>query len=277
MKTTASTEVEWVTITPDKVVVANTENIWICSAFANNGQLAEPMTENSNAVKTGKLLQGTIAAAKAAIPFSCKPPKSTPSQLVWRLIYAYHMAQATSILMRKAGRNFAIALRHALGNWAYYQAQQEAKNAQLILQDIESLGYNAEELVQAVMPSVSTTLLNYFRRSVDDLDPIDCVGYRYATECLSLNYSQGDIQQQECLFSADSRGGCLKISNSPDYHTKQLKECLDLVARLSARERTRVMRSCYETALLLFSLPIAGYLSEAELQCMFEPFKLGRC
>jgi len=64
MNTTASTEVEWVTITPDKVVVANTANVWICSPFANDGQFAESMSGKGNTAVTRNLLDGAMAAAE---------------------------------------------------------------------------------------------------------------------------------------------------------------------------------------------------------------------
>lgn len=275
MKFTTSTEIEWATITPDKVVVANTESVWICSSLVNDGQFAEAMTGKSNSAKTSKLLDGAIAAGKEAIPFGCKPPTLTPNQLIWQLIDDYHLAYATPMLMREASRRFTIALRHELGNWAFERAKVEADRARLILLDIESLGYKAEELVQAIVPSVSTTLLDYFKRGVGDIDPIDCVGYIHATDRLSLNARQDHLQKISYLLP--TRNGAdwyLNVCSSPGENAQHLVDNVDMISRLSSRERLRVMRSCYETALLLFSLPREGYLSEIELECLLEPFRL---
>ena len=275
MKITASSDLEWATITPDKVIVANTEKVWICSPFTRDTQFAEPMTRIANTAITRRLLDGAMGAAKMAIPFSCNPPALTPNQLVWQLISAYHQARATPILMREAGQRFAIALRHDLSNWAFEKAKENNDRHRLALLDIKSLGYRAKELVEAITPSVSTTLLDYFQRSVNDLDPIDCVGYIHATERLSFNESKQHIQAIDNLLPENINATrCLRMDSSLSNDPEKVEPNADLIARLSSPERTRVIRACYETSLLLFSLPRKGYLLEAELEEMLKPFKL---
>lgn len=275
MNTTASTEVEWVTITPDKVVVANTANVWICSPFANDGQFAESMSGKGNTAVTRNLLDGAMAAAEMAVPVSCNPPTLTPNQLVWQLVSAYHLGKATPILMKEAGQRFAIALRHDLSNWAFERAKEEADHDRLALLDIKSLGYRAEELVEAITPSVATTLLDYFQRSVNDSDPIDCVGYIHATERLSHKERKQHIRAIDDLLPENINATrCLRVRNHCGNDAEKVESNADLIARLSSPERTRVIRACYETSLLLFSLPRAGYLLEAELEEILKPFKL---
>ena len=53
-----------------------------------------------------------------------------------------------------------------------------------------------------------------------------------------------------------------------------LDENVALIAELSAAERTRIARACYETALMLFSPPPGGYISDEELQEILEPLKV---
>ncbi len=274
MKITASSDLEWATITPDKVIVANTEKVWICSPFAENTQFAESMTGIANTAITRRLLDGAMGAAKMAIPFSCSPPDLTPNQLVWQLVSAYHLAHAIPILMKEAGQRFAIALRHDLSNWAFEQAKEEADRDRLALLDIQSLGYRAEELVAAIIPSVSTTLLDYFQRSVKDIDPIDCVGYIHATECLSHSEGKEHIQAIDNLLPENINATrCLRMDSSLSNDSEKVEQNADLIARLSSPERTRVIRACYETSLLLFSLPRKGYLLESELEEMLQPFR----
>ncbi|MGB5711367.1 MAG: hypothetical protein WBM44_10715 [Waterburya sp.] len=274
MKTTASTEVEWVTITPDKVIVANTENVWLHSPLDNEGQFAEPMIGNANSAKTSKLLDGAVAAAKIATPFSSNK-FLTPNRLVWQLGGAYHIAHATPTLMKKAGQRFAIALRHGLGNWAFEKAKKETGHDRLVLLDIKSLGYRAEELVKAIIPSASTTLIDYFQRSVSDVDPIDCVGYVHALERMSLGARKEHIHKIDDLLPLNvDATRCLRVDHSLGVNTKHLEENVDMIARLAPSERTRVIRACYETALLLFNYPREGYLSETELEYLLKPFKL---
>ena len=275
MKISASTEVEWATITPDKVVVANTENAWICSPFAHNGQFADPTIGIGDSTKTSKLLDGAMAAASMATAFNPKSLTLSSNRLVWQLIGAYQIAYATPILMRKASQRFAIALRHDLSNWALEKARKKATQARLLLIDIESLGYRSEELVRAITPSVSTTLVNYCQRSVRDKDPIDCVGYVHALERLSLSSRKKDLQKIDNYLPSDvDFSRYLELNNTLGGETKNVEGNADLIARLSSAERTRVIRACYETALLAFSPSTEAYLSEIELEYLLQPFRL---
>jgi len=144
-----------------------------------------------------------------------------------------------------------------LSNWAFERAKEEADHDRLALLDIKSLGYRAEELVEAITPSVATTLLDYFQRSVNDSDPIDCVGYIHATERLSHKERKQHIRAIDDLLPENINATrCLRVRN----------HC--------GNDADKVIRACYETSLLLFSLPRAGYLLEAELEEILKPFKL---
>ncbi|MEM9507344.1 MAG: hypothetical protein AAGA16_06595 [Cyanobacteria bacterium P01_E01_bin.35] len=273
MKTTASAE--WATIAPDKVVVATAEKVWLESPWENGDRFAQPMTGLGNAAITSKLLDGAMAAAKMAIPIAEKPPVLTPTRLVWQLAGAYHIAHATPRLMKEASQRFAFALRHDLSNWSYEKAQKETGHDQLALLDIDSLGYQAAELVEYMIPPAAKVLVDYFQRSVQDKDPIDCVGYAYALERISLGAKQEHIQQIENLLPSDVNATrCLKVHSRLGSDAIHLGDTVDLIARLSATERDRVIRACYETALLLFSPPPEGYWLERQLETMLSPFKL---
>jgi len=275
MKTTTSTDVEWATIAPDKVIVATAEKVWLCSPSTDGDRYTEPMTGTGNIATTKKLLDGAMAAAKVTIASSQKPPDSTLNRYVWRLLGAYQVAHATPILMREAGENFAVAARVDLSNWAYEKAKEETGHDRLALLDIKSLGYRAEELVEAIIPASAVVLVDYFRRSVQDVDPIDCVGYAHALERMSLGAKQEHIDSIEDLLPVNVNATrCLRVHSSLGADTEHVNENVEMIARLSPVERTRVIRACYETALLLFSPPREGYHSEAELEDMFQPFKL---
>lgn len=274
MITSSSTEIEWATIAPDKVIVATSENVWLHPIVDNGDRFAEPMTGIGSTTTTKKLLDGAMAAAaKVAIP-SDKPPALTPNRLVWQLAGAYQTAHATPPLMEEAGQRFAAASRHSLSNWAFQKAKEETGHDQLALLDIKSLGYRAEELVQAIIPSAATTLVDYFKRSVHDLDPIDCVGYTHALERLSLGAKKEHIRKIEGLLPPNVNATrCLRVHSSVGGDVEHVEENVEMIAQLSSTERTRIIRACYETALLLFSPPKEGDLLETELENMFEPFK----
>lgn len=274
MQTTASSVVDWATIAPDKVVVANSQKVWLYSSLDDVDPSAKRISAGNTAI-TRNLLDGAMAAAKVAISSEKKPPAFTPNRYIWRLAGAYQIAHVTPMLMREAGERFASANRHELSDWAFEKAQEETGHDRLALLDIQSLGYRAEELVQSIIPAASMTLVDYFQRSVSDIDPIDCVGYTHALERLAIGAKKEHIEQVENLLPADVNATrCLKVHSSVGGDAEHVEENVEMIARLSFAERTRVIQACYETALLLFSPPQEGYFSEVELEEMLKSFKI---
>ena len=275
MKTTASTEVEWAIIAPDKVVVATAEGVWLDSPQSDSDRFTKPITGAGNTAITKQLLDGAMAAANMAITLEEKPPALTLNRYVWQLAGAYQIAHATPELMKEAGQRFASVERHILSEWAFEKARQETGHDRLALLDIKSLGYRAEELVREIIPSASMTLIDYFWRGVHDVDPTDCVGYAHALEHLSFGVKPEHIDKIESLLPANVKATrCFKVHGSMGGDVEHVEENEEMIAGLSFAERTRIIRACYETALLLFSPPKEGYLAEAELEEMLKPFRL---
>ena len=275
MKITASTEAEWVTISPHKVLVATASQVWLESTWENRERFEQPKADPSNVEITSKLLDGAMAAAQMVIPIRENPPALTPNRLVWQLAGAYHIAHATPKLMQEASKKFTLALRHDLSNWAYEKGKKETGHDNLALLDIEALGYQAAELVEFMTPPAAKILVEYFQRSVSDRNPIDCIGYVYAMERMSFGAKLEHIQQVQSLLPPGVNATrCLKVHSSLGDDAQHLADNVDLIARLSATERDRVIRACYETALLLFSPPPEGYWLERQLDTMLRPFKL---
>ncbi len=274
MQTTASSVVDWATIAPDKVVVANSQKVWLYSSLDDVDPSVKRISAGNTAI-TRNLLDGAMAAAKVAIPSGVNPPALTPNRYIWRLAGAYQTTHATPTLMEEAGQRFALTDRHELSDWAFEKAKEETGHDRLALLDIESLGYRAEELVQAIIPPAAMVLVDYFKQSVQDLDPIDCVGYTHALERMSLGAKKEHIQEIDALVPANVNATrCLRVHSSVGGDAEHVEENVEMIAALSFSERNRVIRACYETALLLFSPPQEGYFSEVELEEMLKPFKI---
>jgi pyrroloquinoline quinone (PQQ) biosynthesis protein C len=129
------------------------------------------------------------------------------------------------------------------------------------------LGYDAEAVVEALVPSSATALVDYFIRSVQTPDPIACVGYSYAMERLALAVSEKHIQTVEALLpSGTCATRCLRVHSGVGADVEHVEETIKLVAALTSEERTRIAIACYETALLSLSLPQRNYPSDQELQ-----------
>ena len=275
MTTTSSTQIEWVSIAPKKIIVATPSEVKLHTPLDNTDRFLEPMVGVGNVATTGKLLDGAIAAAKIAVASDAVPPKMTLNLFVWQLAGAYQVTHATPPNMKQASQKFALLNRRVLSSWASDKAEEEKGHDRLALIDLQSLGYRAEELVKKIVPSAATSLVDYFTRSVNDSDPIDCVGYTHALERLSLGAKEEHIQRVEALLPPGINATrCMRVHSSVGADAHHVAENVETIAGLSSAERIRVVRACYETALMIFSPPPEGYHSETELERMFEPFRL---
>ena len=94
-------------------------------------------------------------------------------------------------------------------------------------------------------------------------------------ERLSLGIGEDYIQKVEALLPPETKATrCLRVHSSVGADAAHVDENVSLIAGLSAEERTRIARACYETALICFSPPPGEYISDKELQQILEPLKL---
>ena len=152
--------------------------------------------------------------------------------------------------------------------------EEETGHDRLALLDIKSLGYDAEGVVEKLQPPAAIALMDYFTRSVRDENPIDSVGYTYTMERLSLGVGLDYIQKVEALLpSKVNATRCLRVHSAVGADAGHVDENISIIANLSASERTRIARACYETALMLFSPPPGDYISDEQLQEILAPLK----
>ena len=115
------------------------------------------MSHADTIARTQKLLDRAIAYAWHTVKTDRRPPKLTPIRWVWRLAGAYHSSRHTTRLMEEAARRFAASGRQSLAEWAAQKAKEEAGHDRLALLDIQSMGYEAEAVVKALVPSAATS------------------------------------------------------------------------------------------------------------------------
>ncbi|MFQ4144384.1 hypothetical protein [Chlorogloeopsis sp. ULAP02] len=270
-------DIEWARVAPDTVVVATSERVWVYrpSSTDSSNIFTQPMSGAGSVATTQKLLDTSIVLAKRAVSSSYQPRALNPTFWIWSLARQYHLTQFTSRLMEEARERFAAAGREVLAQWAAHKAIEERGHDRLALLDIQSLGYNAEAVVEALVPPSAKALVDYFTRTVQAIDPIGCVGYAYTMERLALGVSEKHIQALEALLPPGTNATrCLRVHSNVGSDVEHVQETVELVAGLSPEERTNVAIACYETALLDFSSSQNGYPSEEELQGILRPLAL---
>jgi hypothetical protein len=271
------TMIEWAQIAPGKVIVATEARAWLYQPHSAEDRFSQAMEGAGSIATTRKLLDTAIAAAKYAVNFTVRPPALTATRWVWRLASAYHLTSPVPQLMKDAAKGFAANSRSDLEYWALEKAEEEKGHDRLALLDIQSLGYDAKAVVKALVPPAAVALMDYFTRSTQDDDPIDCVGYTYTMERLSLGIGEEYIQKVELLLPPQTNATrCLRVHSSVGVDAEHVDETVLMVARLTPSERIRIARACYETALMCFSPPPEVYISDEELQQILQPLKLDR-
>ncbi|MDM9385150.1 hypothetical protein QUB80_31335 [Chlorogloeopsis sp. ULAP01] len=270
-------DIEWARVAPDTVVVATSERVWVYrpSSTDSSNIFTQPMSGIGSVATTQKLLDTSIVLAKRAVSFSDQPPVLTPTLWIWSLAGQYHLTHSTPRLMEEARELFAAAGREVLAQWAAQKAIEESGHDRLALLDIQSLGYDAEAVVEAIFPPSAKALVDYFTRTVQAIDPIGCVGYAYTMERLALGVSEKRIQAVERILPPGTRATrCLRVHSGVGSDVEHADEIIELVAGLTPEERTKVAIACYETALLDFSSSQNDYPSEEELQHILRPLAL---
>ena len=270
-----SEKLEWAQIALDKVVVASSERAWLYQPQSSEDRFAKPMECAGSFTTTKKLLDTAIAAAKVAVQSDARPPALTATRWVWRLAGAYHLTASVPRLLKDAAVGFAANSRSNLKSWALEKVEEETGHDRLALLDIQSLGYDAEAVVRELHPPAAKALMDYFARSVQDDDPIDGVGYTYTMERLSLGIEQDYIDKVESFIPPEVNATrCLRVHSAIGADAGHVDENVEMIAQLSATERTRIARACYETALMLFSPPPGDYIADEEIKEVLEPLKV---
>jgi hypothetical protein len=256
-------------IEPKKVGIATTKSIFDADLHRENLVSADSIAQ------TQKFLDRAIVLAWKHVKSNRRPPALTRIRWVWRLAGAYHSSRHTTRLMEQAAQNFAASGRKTLAQWAAQKAREEAGHDRLALRDIQSMGYDAFAVVQALVPSPIQALVDYFIQSVQATDPIGCVGFFYAAERLGTFQGEDYIQNVDALLpSGINATRWLRIHSGVGAEVKHVEETIEVIAMLTRQERNYVARACYETLLLRFSPPKEDYISDEELQNILKPLEL---
>lgn len=277
-----SIAMEWAEVAPGRVVVATADRVWVhVPVFQGQPDLfALPMDGAGSVETTRRLLDGAIGAAGRDAPRVTVRPSLTPARWAWRLAGYYRTTHATPRLMAVAAERFAAAGREALAAWARDKVQDEAGHDRLALRDLDALGYDSDRVVDDVAPPTAEALVRYFEACVlgngDGDDLVGCVGYAYALERLALERGPADIAAVEAILPPGVMATrCLRVHSATGSDAGHVEDTVRLVAGLSAPERVRVARACYETAAIYCTPPAGGFITEEALVARLSAFSHG--
>lgn len=259
---------EWAAVAPGTVVVATADAAWLHRPDLLSGDaFSTPMHGPGTKATTKNLLDAAVGAAQRAAVRPSAPPPLTPARWVYRLSGYYQTTHATPRLMAEASARFRASGREALARWAESKVRDERGHDELALRDIRAMGYDAEAVVNTLVPTTAAALVRYFTSAVRATDPIGCVGYAYALERLALGQDAGYVKRVEALLPKGvTATRCLRVHSAAGSDARHVDETALVVSGLDAPERAQIALACYETTALCYSPSEEGFLSEDALQ-----------
>jgi len=267
--------IEWARVAAGKVVVATPHDAWLHRSRVDGlpDDFGHSMTARGRTGTTRWLLDGAIGAASVGWRASSAAQPLTPIRWAWRLAGFYRTTEATSRLLPEAARRFGAAGRRALEAWARMRTREERGHDRLALRDIAGLGYDPPLVVERFAPPGACALVDYFTRAVRDTDdPIGCVGYSYVLERLAAERGAADVDAIETMLPPGVRATrCLRVHSAAGSDEAHIASTIEMVARLSAREREAVATACYETARLFYCTNHVKLPDDDELNELLAP------
>ena len=267
--------IEYIQITARSAIAVTEDSVWVRTFSDGSSFPIQPPTNNIYSIETTKkLLDTAIVLGKRVASVERQLPGLSVENWLWSLIGQYHLTHPTPQLMREAARRFKAQGRQQLAEWAEEKAIEETGHDRLALLDIQSLGYQAQALVDTYMSPSTKASIDYFIRSVRTGDPIKVVGYAYTLERIALAVKEKHIQAIENILpSGINATRCLRVHSSVGSDVEHVDEALETIAQLSFAERTQIAIACYETAKLYFSSHENDYPSATELKQKLQPFR----
>ncbi|HEY0323896.1 MAG TPA: hypothetical protein VGC66_23310 [Pyrinomonadaceae bacterium] len=275
---------EWAQVIPQMVVVATSESAWTHRPpLGLSDAFSTPMQCRGSIASTRNLLEGSLAAAQqTAFQTRATSPRISPLSLtidrwVWRLAGYYNTTHATPALMAEAAERFAAEGRTELAEYATLKSFDEAGHDQLALEDLRALGYEAERVVEDLVPPTARGLVNYFTELVRAPDPVGCVGYAYALERMAITVRSDHIAAVEAILPPGVNATrCLRVHSALGDDAFHVEDEVEVTSRLPPADRIKIVQACYQTVLRRNAAPQGEYLSEEALAKKLAVFKRNR-
>jgi len=274
----ANVELEWTRLGPGKVLVATAERAFLHTpgGAGETTAFSLPMHGPGSLATTRNLLDGAVGAGQRAVPRAEAPPPLTQARWALRLAGYYCTTHATPGLMAEAAVRFAAAGEASLARWAEQKTRDERGHDQLALRDLRALGYDAERVVEALVPPTAAGLCRYFTEAVRGEEPVRCVGYAYALERLALGQTEAYVRRVEAMLPRGVYATrCLRVHSAVGTDARHVEETIAVVAGLPAEERAQIALACYETTVLCYGPnsgnPIAEDALESALATLMTP------
>lgn len=230
-----------------------------------------PMQGRGSPETARRLLDGLIAAARPARP-ATRPPLSL-HRWAWRLAGFYQTTHATPPTMAAAAEKFRTSGDLALAAYCDAKVRDEGGHDRLALRDLQALGYDADGLVEAVVPHTAAALVTWFTELLQPARPVGVLGYAYALERMAMTVDASYLRAVEALLPPGVRATrCLRVHSALGSDADHVDDIIDVMQQIDATDRVAIGRACFRTAQILFHSPPEGPPSDEAIAAATRPF-----
>lgn len=251
---------EWVNVTDDVSIIARESGeVWFHKPNASNpgaDPFARPMTGPGSLGSTVGLLDGAINLGFSTIEQNRAKPTSTLPGYAVALISAYHTSVDTPRNLRRAANRFEELGRPEVAAYLEVRAREESGHDRLALKDLKALGLPGEQLVANYVPEGIRMLCRRFDDLCVEDYPIGSIGFSYCLERTAALKQESDIAAVKAICPDDiDATRFLRSHSALGSEMSHVEETIEFVASLPAIDRIEVVRSTYQSALVM----AAGY------------------
>jgi len=247
---------EWVNVTGDISIIARESGeVWFHTPNGTKEDVdpfATPMTGVGSMGSTIMLLDGAINLGFSGIEKRLARPDLTLAGYIVALVGAYHTSVDTPRNLRCAARRFEELGRPEVAAYLEERAREETGHDRLALKDLRALGVPGERLVANFKPEGIKPLCKRFDDLCAQDYPIGCIGYSYCLERIAALKEKSDVEKVQalCPDGVDATR-FLRSHSSLGSEASHVKETIEFVASLPAKDRIKVVQETYESALIM--------------------------
>jgi hypothetical protein len=247
---------EWVNVTGDISIIARESGeVWFHTPNGTKEDVdpfVTPMTGVGSMGSTIMLLDGAINLGFSGIEKRLARPDLTLAGYIVALVGAYHTSVDTPRNLRCAARRFEELGRPEVAAYLEERAREETGHDRLALKDLRALGVPGERLVANFKPEGIKPLCKRFDDLCAQDYPIGCIGYSYCLERIAALKEKSDVEKVQalCPDGVDATR-FLRSHSSLGSEASHVKETIEFVASLPAKDRIKVVQETYESALIM--------------------------
>lgn len=264
---------QWAPLPKSRVIVGDINGGYV--ACEEDQELLEYIQDIDVSTKssTQAILEGALLTALEENQHLQEPNMtfySSINRYIWMLIGAYHSAGATPGAMRSVASKMLESGRKDVANYLEHVAKEESGHSDLALLDLQTLGLNAQKLVDQTISNESVRLLDHLNKIIESQNPIKILGYAFALERLALfNNSETLSKAKKILPENKDALKCLRVHSSIGSELAHVDESIEFISQLPKEDRRLIVQCCYETTLIMTR---RQHASEEQLTKIIQPF-----